>query len=246
MRNPMTYQPLWLALTSCVLFGCPQDAAQGASYAVLVRAVDDLGKPLASVQLSAAGAALGETDAVGQRALSMPGTEGQRVDLLARCPAGYAGPRERPAFLLKHMRDLQGGLSDQPIEVNLTCDATSHVALVAIHTGQPGLPIMLRGQAVGQTSEAGTAHVMLREPVGNSFQLTLDTSAKPELRPESPTHMFAVTHQDAFAVWDQPFEREKKAAPAVRKRHGRRKAALAPAEAPPPPPPPKHIPERLH
>jgi hypothetical protein len=143
---------------------------------------------------------------------------------------------------------LQGGLSEQPIEVNLTCDATSHVALVAIHTAHAGLPVMLRGQAVARTSDAGTAHVMLREPVGNSFQLTLDTSAKPELRPESPTHMFAVTHQDAFAVWDQPFELEKKRPePKVRKRGGRRRAAAAPTAAPaPPPPPPKHIPERLN
>jgi hypothetical protein len=251
MRSSLTlstFTSLCFGLALSCWTGCPGDASQTSSYSVLVRAVDDLGKPLPEVQLSAAGATLGVTDATGQRALSLPGTEGERVDLIARCPDGYAGPRERPAFLLKHVRDLQGGLSEQPIEVNLTCDATSHVALVAIHTAHAGLPVMLRGQAVARTSDAGTAHVMLREPVGNSFQLTLDTSAKPELRPESPTHMFAVTHQDAFAVWDQPFELEKKRPePKVRKRGGRRRAAAAPTAAPaPPPPPPKHIPERLN
>lgn len=227
------------AVSIAAVGGCTQDAAQGSSYAVMVRAVDDLGRPLAGVQLSAAGVGLGATDASGQRTLSIPGTEGQRVDLVARCPERYTGPRERPAFLLKHVRNLQGGVSDQPIEVNLTCDATDHVAVIAIHTEHGGLPVLLRGQAVAQTSEAGTAHVMVREPVGNSFQLTLDTSANPHLRPESPTHMFTVTHQDAFSVWDQPFELEK-VAPRRKRRRPKR-----PSAPPPPPPPPKHIPERL-
>jgi hypothetical protein len=237
---------LWLAAALAALGGCAQEVAQNAAYAVLVRAVDDLGKPLADLQLSAAGHSLGATDAKGQRMLSLPGVEGQRVDLVASCPQNFKGPRERPTFLLKRMRNLQGELSDQPIEVSLTCDATNHVSLVALQTGQPGLPVVLRGQVVAQTSDVGTAHVMLREPVGNSFQLTLDTSAKPELRPESPTRMFTVTHQDAFAVWDQPFELEKKA-PAVssRKRPKRRAAAAPSAPASAPPPAPRHIPERL-
>jgi hypothetical protein len=225
--------------------GCNQGAVQNASYAVLVRAVDDLGRPLAEVQLSAAGQALGATDGQGQRALSLPGVEGQRVDLVASCPQSYIGPRERPAFLLKRMRNLQGNLSDQPIEVNLTCDSTDHIALIAVQTGQPGLPIMLRGQVVAQTSDLGTAHVMLREPVGNSFQLTLDTSTKPDLRPESPTHMFTVTHQDAFSVWDQPFELEKKAPSSSPRKRAKRRGPPVTALPPPAPAAPKHIPERL-
>lgn len=225
--------------------GCNETASQTSSYAVLVRAVDDLGRPLGDVQLSAAGQALGATDAQGQRSLSLPGVEGQRVDLVATCPQNYAGPRERPAFLLKRMRNLQGNLSDQPIEVNLTCDSTNHIALVAVQTGQSGLPIMLRGQVVAQTSEVGTAHVMLREPVGNSFQLTLDTSSKPDLRPESPTRMFTVTHQDAFSVWDQPFELEKKAPTPTPRKRAKRRMPVTSLPPPAPPPPPKHIPERL-
>lgn len=233
------------ALCLLAASGCNQDVAQNASYAVLVRALDDLGRPLADVQLSAAGQALGATDAQGQRALSLPGVEGQRVDLVASCPQHYVGPRERPAFLLKRIRNLQGNLSDQPIEVNLTCDATNHIALVAVQTAQAGLPIMLRGQVVAQTSEAGTAHVMLREPVGNSFQLTLDTSTKPDLRPESPTRMFTVTHQDAFAVWDQAFEQEKKAPSSAPRRRAKRRGTPVTALPPPAPAAPKHIPERL-
>lgn len=234
-----------IALWLVAAVGCNQTVTQSSSYAVLVRAADDLGRPLSDVQLSAAGQALGATDAQGQRTLSMPGVEGQRVDLVASCPASYTGPRERPAFLLKRTRTPQGSLSDQPIEVNLTCDSTNHVALVAVQTGQANLPIMLRGQVVGQTSDLGTAHVMLREPAGHSFQLTLDTSARPELRPENPTHIFTVTHQDAFSVWDQPFELEKRAAGAAQ-RTKRAKKRVSVTSLPPPAPGPgsRHNSER--
>jgi hypothetical protein len=86
---------------------------------------------------------------------------------------------------------------------------------------------------------------MLREPVGTSFQLTLDTAGATELRPESPTRMFAVSQRDAFTVWDQPFEEEKKQAPEPVKKKWKRKAKTEPVVEAPPPPPPKHIPERL-
>ncbi|HEY2736182.1 MAG TPA: hypothetical protein VGI70_19425, partial [Polyangiales bacterium] len=80
--------------------------------------------------------------------------------------------------------------------------------------------------------------------VGDPYQLTLDTSEFVDLRPESPTRIFSVGPRDAFAVWDQPFEQEKKkpAPPPKRKYKPKHKVEVA---APPPAPPPKHIPERL-
>lgn len=215
------------ALALLAASSCNQSVTESASYPVLVRALDEVGRPLPGVQLAAAGKALGVTDDRGEHALRMPGEEGQRVDLAATCPPSYSGPRERPAFLLKRVRDAQGEPSDQPIEVALTCNANEHIALVAVQTGQAGLPIMLRGQVVAQTSELGTAHVMVREPTGKSFQLTLDTSARPELRPDNPSHLFTVTHQDAFAVWDQPFEQDKRASSAASRKRQKRRAGAA-------------------
>lgn len=231
----MSQQQLERALWACAVAllalaavsGCRQSAPQNDSYLVLVRALDDSAKPVPGLQLTAAGTNLGVTDAQGQKSFKMPGVEGQRVDLVASCPEHYAGPRERPAFLLKRPRDAAGNVSDKPIEVSLTCDAKDHYALIAVQAGQAGLPVMRLGKVLAQTSELGTAHVMLREPVGKTIQLTLDTSGKPELQPESPTHTFTVTQKDAFAVWDQAFELKKKpsAAELRKKRKGRAAAA---------------------
>jgi hypothetical protein len=210
------------ALACCftaLLWGCNRLPSQVGEYPVLVRAVDDLGKPLANLQLSAAGKALGATEVSGERSLSLPGTEGQRVALSAACPPGYSGPREPPTVVLKRAQSPQTpGL--QAIELKVTCDAKEHASLVAIRTGQPNVPVMLRGQAVALTSTTGTAHVLVREPAGSAFELTLDTSAKSSLRPQSPARTFTVPQRDGFTVWDQPLEPEK--AGPRKKSHARR------------------------
>jgi hypothetical protein len=221
------------------LCGCKGLHSKVSDYPVLVRAADDLGKPLANVQLSAAGKPLGATELSGERSLSLPGTEGQRVELTAVCPPGYTGPRERPVLLLKRAQTPQTpGLA--AIELSVTCDASEHVSVVAIRTGQPNVPVLLHGQAVALTSTTGTAHVVVREAPGSAFQLTLDTSAKHNLHPQNPARMFTVAQRDAFAVWDQPLELEKAGSPS-KKQHKK----AAPAAAPTEPPAPEHIPERL-
>lgn len=244
MRTVRSPTLVCAGLWASAALACADADAKAFNYPVLVRAVDDGNNPLANVTLSAGRQSFGVTDATGQRVLRLPGEEGERVDMAAVCPPGYEGPRERPTLLLKRTQDLSG-TGTQPIEVTVTCDAKEHVELVALRTGQAGVPVLLRGQPVAMTSATGTAHVLVREPVGNSFQLTLDTAGKADLRPESPTRMFTVTQHDAFAVWDQPFELEKKQP--LAKKHGRSRRKMAPA-APivaEPPPPPKHIPERL-
>jgi hypothetical protein len=109
----------------------------------------------------------------------------------------------------------------------VTCDAKEHVSLVAIRTGQPNLPVLLHGQTVALTSSTGTAHVVVREAPGSAFELTLDTSAKRNLRPGSPTRTFSVAERDGFTLWDQPFEFEK--AGRLPKKQRKKPAPTAPA-----------------
>jgi hypothetical protein len=171
-----------------------------ADFPVLVRALDDQGGAVANVELAVAGSARGVTDPAGQRMLSLPGKEGDRLLFVATCPLNYDAPAQQPALVLKRNADAQ------PMELKVVCPSKEHVAVVAVRTGQTGagVPILLRGQQVALTSATGTAHVLVREPVGTAFQLTLDTGAKPGLRPASPTREFTVPERDGFTVWDQP------------------------------------------
>jgi len=128
---------------------------------VRVRALDDLGMPLANLQLGFGDAPLGATDAAGERVFRVPGKEGQRVDLSATCPDAYTGPRERPSLLLSRGLGPEG--ADKPNELILTCESREHIAVVAVKS-QPNLPILLHGQPVARTGPTGTAHVMLGQP----------------------------------------------------------------------------------
>jgi hypothetical protein len=227
-----TLMSKWLAPCALLALGCGTGGAAAETFAVRVRAVDDLGMPLANLQLSLAGASLGGTDARGERLFQVPGKEGQRLDLGATCPEAYTGPRERPTLLLSRVPGPEG--EGKPRELLLTCESREHVAVVAVKT-QPNLPILLHGQPVARTGATGTAHVMLREPPGSAFQLTLDTAGRPELRPESPSRVFTVTQRDAFAVWEQPFETGKKSPAKAPKKRARPRTAAVLDDSPPAP-----------
>ena len=233
MRNPLKPSfaffaaiSVWLA---CAAAGCNVGGARAETFAVRVRSVDDYGSPLSNLQLALAGAALGATDPNGQLLFRVPGKEGQRVELSAACPETFHGPRERPTLLLQRSAGPDG--QDKPSELVLTCEANEHVAVVAVKA-QPGLPIVMHGQTVARTGPTGTAHVMLREPPGSAFQLTLDTAGRPELRPENPSRVFTVTQHDAFAVWEQTFEAGKK--PQIKKRTRAKHAAALDVSPPAP------------
>jgi hypothetical protein len=217
--------------------GCDRLNQHSSSYAVLVRAVDEIGQPLAGLQLTAAGRKLGATDATGSKLVSWVGNEGERVQFSASCPTGYTGPRERPVVELRRIQSPQSP-SIQPIPLSLTCDAKEHVSLVAIRTGRAGVPVKLRGQAVALTSSTGTAHVVLKEPTGNAIELMLDTSMLADVRPESPTRSFTIAARDGFTVWDQPLEAPAKRPASSKKRSRYRLEAPHAPPSPPSPPSP--------
>jgi hypothetical protein len=187
---------------------CGGSAAPEQTYAVLIRATDTDGNPLEGLRITLAGRELGATTVAGTFGLQMTGAEGQRIELDARCPEGFKGPRERAILFLRQVRSLDPQAPVQS-ELLLSCQATHRYAAVVVNTGQPGIPIMLRDQELARTTTQGTAHVVLKEATGSSFRLTLDTRAQAELRPKSPSRIFEVGDQDDFVIWDQPFEKEK-------------------------------------
>jgi hypothetical protein len=46
-------------------------------------------------------------------------------------------------------------------------------------------------------------------PVNGGFQLALDTADRPDLRPQSPSHRYALANTDELFVFDQTFEQRK-------------------------------------
>jgi hypothetical protein len=221
------------ALALCLLLTAAscQQATGPARFPVHVKATSDQGEPLAGVKVAADGRDLGTTDATGLLRASLPGAEGQRVQLGFVCPDRYERSGDEPSLMLRNFSSVDPD-APQHTTVQVQCSASLRSTVVAVRAGQPNLPVLLRGEVVARTNERGTTHVLLQERAGTSVRLTLDTSSAPQLRPASPVRMFAVTAKDDFTVWDQPFE-------VIAKKHKRKpKPEVAPE-------PEAHVPERL-
>jgi hypothetical protein len=87
-----------------------------------------------------------------------------------------------------------------------------------------GVPIRFRDREIARTDADGVAHVLLTMAPGTRFQLDLDTSAHPRLRPRDPTQSFEMPDADQLFVFDyQPI-----ASPAPKKKRRKRTAAAPP------------------
>jgi hypothetical protein len=213
----MPSQTFAVAVALLALFGCNEAGKQAERYPVRLLAFDDQGEKVAGVAIAFGDQALGSTAQSGMLELELAGGEGDRVQLQASCPEGFAEPSEQPSLTLMRFQSVDPE-ADRFTTLRVVCARSAHIAVVALRSGQPDLPVLLRGEEVARTSSTGTAHVIVENAPGTQFQLTLDTSQKPDLRPHSPTRMFSVGAGDDFSVWDQAFAQAPKPKPRVRKK----------------------------
>src|SRR5690606_22177825 len=98
--------------------------------------------------------------------------------------------------------------SDQTVEMRFECRARARaVVLVVRAKGEANLPVRVHGEEIARTNARGVAHVPLRADRGSTLRVTLDTGARPTLRPQNPTATFEVGERDAVFVLAQEFAR---------------------------------------
>jgi hypothetical protein len=128
-----------------------------------------------------------------------------------QCPERYASPAKPITFGLRH---LDPGSPAPRFEAK--CVRQLHSIVVGIKTENgPNLPIVRLGQVIGQTDQAGTAHLLLETLPNEQVTLKLDTSDNPLLRPESPNLTFVSKNTDEFVLLEEKFTVLKKYVPHV-------------------------------
>lgn len=143
-------------------------------------------EPLAGVRVLTHDTLLGTTGDAGTLPLELNGKEGERVPLRIECPASYQSPPQPLVVGLWHPSE---GAPAPTFEVECTPSVHCFVVGLAVQHG-PLLPVSYLSQPVGRTDEQGLAHVLVCAPSHEQVSLTLDTSSRPELRPQSPALTF--------------------------------------------------------
>ncbi len=195
-------------------------------YPVEIRTYDEHGDPLAQVALSADGNPLGHTDESGTLDVALTGREGKTVVLSAQCPEGYRNNLQDRRLKLRRFSRLDDTRAVPAVQriasavlVSWQCLPKKRLAALVVRaSGQQDMPVVIDAVrtpvdtgrnptgAMARTGPQGTAHILLELPPRSEFRATLDTSARPDLRPVSPVRSFPLEDEDTIFVFDQKFE----------------------------------------
>jgi hypothetical protein len=184
------------------LVACQRAAPPSHTHGLVIQAETTGRAPLGGVEVSRHGDVLGKTAASGSLTLRLAGSEGQRLELEARCPAAYVPERQVVSVTLRKLR----GAHQLPT-YRVECQPATRTTVVAVRaTNGPDLPVMYLGREVARTDGSGVAHVALTLRPGERYELSLDTTGKP-LLPTSPRAVFVVGQEDELVFFDQRFQK---------------------------------------
>lgn len=220
----VTPWPLLLALVAC-------SAPHPEHFAISVLARDAADQPVEDVRAWLDGRDLGLSDALGTIATTLQAHEGDVVSLAIACPPGYRSDVPTRSVPLRGVEHASG--SKRAIAIHVRCERATVLAPLVVFATGPGelsFPVVVDGETIGQTDTSGAAHALLEIEPGGAARVRLDTSARPELRPASPTHVLPIESADSILLVAQPFEA------AARRLPRKRLTSLAPSFAEPAPP----------
>jgi hypothetical protein len=204
--------------------GCAEEQSK---FAVVFTVATDDGRPLADIPMTLGKVPLGKTDAQGRLQKQVAGKEGQRIGVSIEVPKGYRPPAKPLEVVLRQLKGIEGGGRALPVELGVKLSPLKRKYAVMVRAGVGGLGVETFGTRQAVTSDKGVALFLYEGAPGDELQVRLDTSSKPDLRPQSPTQSFLLASRPEAYIVKQTFA----------------------SVAPPPPPPPKkkrHVgPKRL-
>lgn len=196
---------LFLALAA--LAGCA--VAEAPLVEVIVQIVDDEGAPLQGAAVSVGNQWSGRTDENGRYGFEAPLPDGLRLSMEVECPEGYSPVSPAPETVrIRHLEATpDGGPALAPIRREAACAPRirSHVLIIRTD-GRPDLPVEVTGGLLTETDRQGIAHVAVSGAPGDEIRVVIDTSARPELRPSSPSRRLVLPPRSRFLVFEQSFE----------------------------------------
>jgi hypothetical protein len=206
MRHRAVNAPLLAAaLLAATAGACASEPPPPDRFPVTFRA--HAGEPLAGVAISMnGGKLLGVTGPGGDLMITLTGKEGTTVPFRVACPDGYRPPRQMPALTLRRFTGLDPATAARGVEVSIECLPAERLAALVLKTGEPDLPVLAQGREVARTDDSGIAHALVSLPPNSTFRVVVDTSDRPQLRPQHPATTLTLADADDIFLIDQRFE----------------------------------------
>ncbi len=164
------------------------------------------GEPLSGVTIITNGERSGETDERGELHVGLTGPNGATVPLAVECPDAYRSPSDVRPLRLQSFQQLEPADDSPMIRRTVFCLPTERNAAIVVRTdGLADLPISIRGREVARTDQSGIAHFSLRLRPNRSVRVRLDTSSRPDVRPQRPESTLRMPDRDEVFIIVQPF-----------------------------------------
>lgn len=207
------------AITAVIGCGTPAARVSESPFPVSFSATSDDGSALGGVAFSAESRSLGTTPVSGILEHDISGREGEILKVSISCPMGFA-QEEHLAPLRLTRNHLVGSSELAPLAYHATCVRQIRDIIIVVRADQgAGLPVEVDGKPVTTTNDDGIAHALVQlERDDQSVAVSLDTTARSDLRPQHPSRTFELAGRDTLVVFDQGFVR---AAPPTTRRTAR-------------------------
>ncbi len=175
-------------------------------FAVEFQVTNDDGDALAETGITAEESPIGKTGTKGKLKVELFGDDGQLVPVSIACPVGYAAPEKPAALRLAHTRRVNT-TDYQPMRYESTCTRIERDIVLVVRTeGGEGLALQIDGRPSGTINGDGVAQVLLHANRNSkALNVSLDTSARQELRPQNPSRTYELLGRDSVLVFDQTF-----------------------------------------
>jgi hypothetical protein len=204
---------------------CSASPPPEARYELEFQASDDRGDPVEGLTVAIGETRIGNTDARGLLRAEVNASKGERFPLHAPCPGDYLESDAPGHVVFRDTRGLAGARSTT-IRLEIQCARRDRVAALLVHAdGQAGMPILIDGLPHGHTGTGGYAHLRLDMQPGEQFEVALDSSDHPKLRPINPRRTMTLGAEDDLFVFDPVFVEVE---PPKKKRRRRKKKVEEP------------------